>query len=353
MRLRLLCILSLAFITTTSLQANNKKDTIPTFFGFSYIPSMNWKVFNITNDDGKFLNYKFDLNSQSSVEGNFGINKIGMSLGLSASVENNVIGKAYRYAGYIGIKSFWLRLQSSNVSGTAYWSGLLPAGYLGKFNFNNKYFNIELLKISNAYKKMAGGAEMNRMMGTYWGIGYTSMAFPLKISTLTTPGGRENQKFGVPAYDTLFSANFYTACFGFDLLRQLCLTKGSVSVYPGKRASRFGVYSTTQDKIGFGPGKLSNYAVSMAETLNPNRKLVSPKSFTVLVHGSLSVGFRYLIDARPIFLILAAGYDVEGALVENFGGSADTKTDLGYDANFFFINHGVSFKIYMSWIGKK
>ena len=315
---------------------------------------MNWTVFNMNNDDGKVLKYKFNINSQSSLEGNFGFNKIGLRLGFSANIENNLVGKAYQYGGYIGIKSFWLRIQKSKVSGTAYWTGdPLPPGYLNKFNFNNKYLNIELLKSSNAYKHMAGGVEMNRILGTYWGIGYTSMGFPLKISTLTTPGGRENQKFGHPAYDTLFNAKYYTACFGFDLLRQLCMTKGRISSIPGKPANHFGVYASTQDKLGFGPGKISNYGVSLAETLNSGYTVVSEKSFSTLLHYSLSVGFRYLVKVRPVFIIFAAGYDLEGASIINFGGAADTNKDLGFESSFFFINHGVSFKIYISWIGNK
>ncbi len=355
MRIKLLIILSLALIIPNSLISQTRKDTIPSFFGVSYIPSLNWKVFNLNNDDGDFLKYKFDLNSQSVFEGNFSINKIGMRLGLSANIENNFIGKAYRYTGYIGIKSFWLRVQSSQVSGTVYWSGEMPLGdmrFLRQFNFSNKYLNIELLKTSKAYKHMAGGVEMNRILGTYWGVGYTSMGFPLKLSTLTTPGGRENQKFGVPAFDTLFTAKFYTVCFGFDLLRQICMTKGKYSSIPGKPANRFGMYASTQDKIGFGPGKVSNYGISMAEALNPNLKAVSGKNFSSMVHYTLSVGFRYIIRARPVLFILAGGYDLEGASIVNFGGAADTNKDLGLESSFFFINHGVSFKLYMSWIGK-
>ncbi|RPH34110.1 MAG: hypothetical protein EHM93_01775 [Bacteroidales bacterium] len=354
MKLLNAAILILLFLLPSALIAQSKKDTIPTFFGVSYIPAMKWKVFNLNNDDGKVLNYKFNVNSQSSVEGNFSFNKIGIRLGFSANIENNFIGKAYQYGGYIGIKSFWLRMQSSKVSGTAYWTGEpLPSGYMNEFNFSNKYFNIELLKTSKAYKHMAGGPSVNSMLGTYWGVGYTSMGFPIKISTLTTPGGRENQKFGKPAYDTLFTAKFYSACFGFDLLRQLCMTKGEFGSIPGKPAKRFGMYASTQDKIGFGPGKLSNYGVSLAETLNPGYTAVTSKFFSTIVHYSLSVGFRYLVKVRPVFLILAAGYDLEGASIINFGGAADTNTDLGFESSFFFINHGVSLKIYMSWIGNK
>lgn len=351
MRKRFFITILLVISFAPIINAGSGKDTIPTFFGVSYIPALNWNVFNITNDDGKFLKYKFDLNSQSSFEGNFGFQKIGLRLGLSANMEDNLIGKAYKYGGYIGIKNYWLRIQSSKVSGTIYWSGDVPdpAIYHITHNFTNEYFTIDLLKTSRGPNK----SQYNNSMGFYWGVGYTSMGFPLKISTLTTPGGRENQVFGIPAYDTLFKAKFYTACFGFDLLRQLSMSGGKQGLTPGSAPKRFAMYASTQDKIGLGPGELSNYGESMAEALNPGKTFVGKKGVAALVHYSLSLGFRYYVPVKPVFLVFAAGYDFEGAAVVDYGGAADTNTDLGYDANFFYLNHGVSFKLYISWIGNR
>ncbi|NOU19368.1 MAG: hypothetical protein HOO91_17570 [Bacteroidales bacterium] len=355
MRNFLIVLFSVALIVPTSLFSQSKKDTLPAFLGVSYIPALKWKVFNLNDDDGKYLKYKFDINSQSSFEGNFALRRIGLRFGLSANVENNLVGKAYKYGGYINLKNYWLKLQSSEVSGVFTWSGQLPStdGYFTSRKFSNKYFTVELIKTSNMYKHMAGGAVMNRILGTYWGVGYTSMGFPMKFSTLVTPGGREHQKFGIPAYDTLFTAKFYSACFGFDILRQLCLTGGKLGSIPGRPAMRFGMYASTQDKIGFGTGKISDYGVNMAEALNPGKTFVKSNSFTALVHYSLSVGFRYYKNAGPVFLLFAAGYDLEGAAIMGFGGAADNNTDLGYDSSFFFINHGVSFKLYISWMGNK
>lgn len=344
----------LIFTALPTIFGANIKDTIPSFIGSSYMPSQRWKVWNVTNDDGDYLKHKFDVNSQSSIEGNFGINRIGLRLGLTANFENNIIGKAYRFGGYLGYKRVWLRIQNSKLSGSVDWTGPNPnpVSFPNHNTFSNKYFTIELLRMSNAYKHMAGGVEMNKLLGTYWGIGYTTLAIPLKVSTLTTPGGRENQKFGKPVYDSLFRGRYYTACFGFDLLRQLCLTGGKVSAIPGKRAMKFGVYAATQDKVGFGPGEHSSFAVKMAEEQNPGLKFVDPKGFSTLVHYYLTVGFRYYVDLKPAFLVFAVGYDFEGAGIVNFGGAADTNKDLGYESSFFYIAHGVSFKMYLSWFGK-
>jgi len=354
MKKRILLSTLLVFITLPILFASSKKDTIPSFIGTSYIPAQNWNVWSMNKDDGDYLKYKFDINSQTSFEGNIGINKIGVRLGLSANVENNFIGKAYRYGGYVGYKSIWLRIQTSKISGSVEWSGPNPNPLIfsNKNNFSSNYFTIEILKMSKMYKKMAGGANMNRGLGTYWGIGYTSLSFPVKVSTLITPGGRENQKFGIPVYDSLFKAKYYTFSIGFDLLRQLCVSGGKYGLTPGKPASKFGMYAATQDKVGFGSSTHSDFAVRMAEAQNPGVEFVDPKGFSTLIHYYLSVGFRYTVNFKPVFMIFAAGYDLEGAAIVNFGGAADTNKDLGWESSLFYITHGVSFKMYFSWIGK-
>src|SRR3989339_98486 len=335
-----------------SFSKTNRKDTIPLFVNISYIPYLNWKIIGVNTSDGGELKYDFDVNSMTSVEGNFAIKKIGLRMGLSANIDNNYISKAYSYGGYLGIRNIWLRMQSSKVSGTYDWVGALPSGFGNIGRFNNKYFTIEILKTSGAYKHMSGGLSVNRVMGTYWGIGFTSMGFPMKVSTLVTPGGRENQQYGKPVYDTLYTAKFGTACFGFDMLRQLCFTEGNLSAIDGKPAMPFAVYATTQDKIGFGSGKVSDYAKNMAEELNPGLDMAKQSGFTTLVHYSLSVGVRYYKKLNPVFLLVAAGYDLEGAAVLTFAGAADTNKDLGYDTNFFYINHGFSVKLYISYMRK-
>ena len=334
----------------------SKRDTIPPFIGVNYIPSLNWAVHHITTADGDYLKYNFNNTTLSSYEGSFGVRRIGMRVGLSAHVDDNFIGKINRWGGYLGLKGYWLRLQGSSVSGSVDWSGTpLPIGFNSHYNFNNKYFTVELLKTFKKKRYINGKWETlhaENQMGFYWGIGYTNFKLPVKVTTLTTPGGRENQRFGVPAYDTLFSASYYTIGAGFDLLRQLCMTAGKYSMTAGRVPSRFSMYASTQDKIGFGKGQQSDHAKTMGEALNPGKTMVSRTFFSTSLYYNLSVGFRYYIPAKPVFIVFAAGYDLEGAAVINFGGAADTSTDLGFDTNFFYLNHGVSFKIYLSWMGR-
>lgn len=349
-------IFTLLVVLTLISSANaSVKDTLPAFIGISYVPSLNWKVFFINHESiGKPLNLDFKMSSMSSYEGNIGIRKIGIRLGINAQMENNIIGKVYKWGGYLGFRNMMLRLQKSEMKGMLEWTGALPdeVNYYRTKSFSNSYFNIDLIKIAKKKRYIDGKwvvDPMENQMGFYWGVGYTSMGYPIEISTLVTEGGRENQKFGVPVYDTLYRIKSYNACFGFDLLRQLCMTGGRYSITPGRPAMRFAVYAITQDKIGFGSGKLTDYSVKMAEALNPGKTVVDDKFFNVMVHYTLSVGFRYYFRTGPAAFIFAAGYDFEGAMCAPFGGAADTDKDLGFDFINYYLNHGVSFKIYVAW----
>jgi hypothetical protein len=353
----LILVLVSSIATTIFPQSSKKKvrDTIPAFIGISYIPKLNWKVSSINYDNGNFFKYKFYENSQSSVEGSYGISKIGLRFGFSANIENNFVGKIYRYGGYVSVRNYWLKMQNSKISGITYWSGPLPPSnprFLSHFKFTNNYFNVEILRTSNL-SKYSPFSQFSEIMGIYLGVGYTSMDLPVKISTFTTTGGKENQISGIPAYDTLFTAKFYTLCFGGDGLRGLLMTNGKKGAISGRPAMRFAMYCITQGKLGFGRSNISDYGVKMAEALNPGKTLVDSKTTSYLFQDFLSLGLRYYYNVKPVFLVFAVGYDLEGALIVNFGNNATTNSKLSYDTSFFYLYHGVSFKIYMSWIGNK
>ncbi len=341
----------LFFPLLKSKAGNNNDDTIPSFVGISNIPTMNWKVFyRNTKGPTDFLNYHFDLGSQSSYEGNFGIKKIGLKMGLSVDVDNNLVGKAYNYAGYIGLKNYWIRLENSKMSGTVDWAGQLQPGFLSNYAFTHSYFNVDILK---SFTRMINQDWSKKVMGFYWGLSYTSLKIPLELNTLVTPGGRADQVYGVQVYDTLFTGKFYSYGFGFNSLRQLATSGGLIGMIKGKPAWPLALYASTEDKFGLGQGKLSDYGKSMAEALNPGKTLVNTSGLTSYLHYSLSVGIRYYKRINPVFLLIACGYDIEGSDIMNMSGYALTDQDLGYTYDLPFFNHGFSVKLYASWIGFK
>ena len=331
------------------------RDTIPPFIGVSFSPSLKWYAQPLQKADGEFLNYNFRVTSMSSYEGSFGIRRIGARVGLSAQVDDNLIGKIHRYGGYFGLKGYWLKIQGGKIEGNVQWAGALPPGFSSEYHFSNRYFSVEMLKTFKKKRYIDGKWEVDQLenqMGFYWSIGYTTLALPVKVTTLTTPGGKENQRYGVPAYDTLFTGKYYTAGFGFDMLRQLCLVGGKYGLVPGQPPMRFALYASTQDKFGFGPTQLSDHAKEMGEALNPGKTMVNIKGYSAIIHYSLSIGFRYIVVKKPAFVVIAAGYDLEGAALTHMKG-ASTSIDLGYDTNMYYINHGPSFKIFVSWVGRQ
>ena len=90
------------------------RDTLPAFITYSYIPVLKW---NVTSGDHLFypkghmfyrelyLDYTFNQNALSSIEGNFGIKRIGLRMGVSVNMDNNLIGKVSKYGGYLGFKA--------------------------------------------------------------------------------------------------------------------------------------------------------------------------------------------------------------------------------------------------------
>jgi hypothetical protein len=333
-------------------RSQEKKDTIPPFIGITYQPIIKWHVFGISDGKGGDLTYTFNMNSATTYEGSFRID--GLRIGLSAQIEDNLVGKVHRWGGSVGLKNYWIKLQSVKMSGAVDWNGELPPGFLQHLDFNTTFFSIEILKTVNKKRYIDGSWQVQPVesnMGFYWGLGYMSVALPIKLRTLIEPETSEYPIFGYSAYDSLFKAQFYTACFGFDLLRQLCFTGGKNGLSPNTPPSRFGVYASTQDKIGFGQGKVSRYGVAMAEALNPGYSVTKDKYFSVAVDYHLSLGFRYLFRPKPFFVIAATGYDLGGAMVACFNGNK-THTDLNVSPETFLIHHGVSFRLLVSYIGK-
>ncbi len=110
------------------------------------------------------------------------------------------------------------------------------------------------------------------------------------------------------------------------------------------------IYAYTQDKIGFGSGKISNFGKEMSEALNPGKTLVGQNVFSTLFQYNQSVGLSYFIRMKPVFLVITTGCDLEGAAIFNFGGAADTNTDLGLK---FYVSQPRSFIQNLSFVDWK
>ncbi|HUX53992.1 MAG TPA: hypothetical protein VMV56_06240 [Williamwhitmania sp.] len=314
---------------TTSNKTDSQK--LLRLVGISYVPSNSWGVNSIIGQE-QWLKYKFSATALTTYEANYSIKKFPLKLGVNAEFENNLIGKAYRFAGYVGIKRIMIRIQTGLIKGTATWTGTPIDGAITEFPFNNRYTNIDLLLLP---KKEKSGIQ-------YYGIGYTSLKLPIQVNTLITSGGKENQKYGNAVFDSLYTIKAYSFMFGFDLIT-------SEAMNPGSFKGGFGAFAATQDKVGLGMCYMTKEAVERAELVNPGRTAVTSSLFSALVEYNLSAGIKYSHRMGKGIIIAAAGYDFGGAMVANFSGAAVTSTDLGFDPSLFYWHHGFLVRIFAAW----
>lgn len=326
-----MALLLIMAISTSAQEVKQETNTLQRLFGVAYVPANKWGVYSIIGQE-QWLKYKFSANALTTYEATFSLPKFPVRLGVNAQVENNLIGKAYKFAGFIGIKKLMLRIQSGKMSGTAEWTGSPIPGAPHTFPFNNKYTNIDLLYLPSGRR--------NNLF--YFGIGYTSLRMPIQVNTLITAGGKENQKYGVAVFDSLYSAKAYSFMFGFDLI-------SSEAQNPGAFRGGWGAFAATQDKFGGGMCKMSSDAVARAEAVNPGRKATATSLVSALIEYNLSVGVKYSHRIGKGIIIGAVGYDFGGAMLANFTGAASTSSDLGFDPGIFYLHHGLLFRIYVGW----
>lgn len=329
-----LSVISL-FISQINAQDNNteKKENIPLLIGVSWVPSNNWGVSSIIAQK-QLLKYDFDATSMTTWEGSLSGKKIPLKIGVNAQFENNFIGKLYKFSGYLGFKRTFIRIQTGKISGDASWTGTVIPNYTTAFPFSYRYTNIDLLM-----------SLSKKSMGSYIGLGYTSLKVPIQVNTLITNSDQAHQEYGVPVFDKEYSIKAYSFLFGFDLMQsEAILKKGLISSKPG-----FGIFAATQDKFGLGMSYLTKEAIEKAEVMNPGRKSVGGDLFTGLLEYQISVGPKWSMNIGKARLIIGLGYEFSGAMVACFSGAAKKSADLGYDPSLFYYRHGVIFRTFFSW----
>jgi len=326
----------LVFLNGIIAQENNaeKQSKIPFILGVSWVPSNSWGVSSIIAQK-QLLKYDFDATSMTTWEGSITGNKIPLRLGVNVQLEDNFIGKLYKFSGYLGFKKTYLRIQTGKISGNATWTGNVIPNYSPTFPFSYRYTNIDLLL-------SLGKAKMT---GTYIGLGYTSLKVPIQVNTLITQSDQAHQEYGVPVFEKAFSIKAYSLLFGFDLMQSEAITKkGMIKTKPG-----FGIFAATQDKVGLGMSYLTEESMTKAEEVNPGRNSVGGDLFSALVEYQISVGPKWSANIGKGIFIIGLGYEFSGAMVANFSGAAKKTSDLGYDPSLFYYRHGIIFRSFFSW----
>ena len=322
-----------------NLGAEEDQGAVQSVVGVDYLPHVVWSFPSLLNPHGTDdIDYDMDATGFTSYETNVRIKKLNMALGLNAVVEDDLVGEVDRYAGYIAIKNIFFRYAQGSIKGTADWKGTLAPGMASTFDYDHPVRSYEINYLFNDN----GPDQTGMTMGWYAGVGYTTMKAPLEIHTLVTPGGKENQVYGVPVYDTSYEMEAFCIQFGFDNMMGE-IAKGRIK--PG--AVKF--FAHAQDTMGFGKGTMGSDSVAYAEALNPGRTFVDRKSFITYLQNDSTMGFFWAPSLFRGHGVVALGYNLNFSCIISFGGAAEDATELGYDASYGLLRHGPQLRVYATW----
>jgi len=329
----LLLLLAFRIPAQDLFDTSNVNTTLQRLLGVALVPTNRWEVHSINGQEQR-LKYDFDAGAFATIEAKYSLREFPIQLGAHALFADNRLSKAYRIGGFVSYKRIMLRFQTGKISGTAHWTSTLTPETPVALPFDNRYTNVDLLYLPNT-PALKGNLF-------YYGVGYTSIKMPIQVNTLTTEGGKENQIYGTPVYDSLFSVSAYSFVFGFDLI---ATEAGNPEAFKGG----FGLFAATQERFGGGMCTISNDAVARAEEANTLRTARSSNLAEVLIEYNLSAGIKYSHRIGQGILIAAVGYDFGGSMLANFSRPAAASTDLGFDPSINFMHHGILFRVYAGW----
>jgi len=308
---------------------------VRSFIGASYLPRVSWGFPSSDMDNNLKITYKMDATSYSSYEANVRVEKLELSLGVNALLEDGPAGDVDKLVGYIGIKNIFIRASQGKIRGTANWPGSLAPGMTRSFTYENSIKSYDILYLLDEKKPLPDGESM----GWYVGFGYTKFDAPVEIATLVTTGGRENQEYGVPVFEKNYSIEAYSFLFGFDtLMASMSLGK----MKPGD----IGVFLNLHLRLGFGSGTVSDDTVKFAEALNPGKTFVDSKQLVVLIANDSTMGFYWSPKVFSGHGVVALGYNYAMLFVGSLDGAAKSSADLGYDVGRVGISDAVSAYFY-------
>ncbi|MBU3955666.1 hypothetical protein KJ633_04325 [bacterium] len=342
-------------------EAEIRSNRIRTLCGINYIAKNNWNPkFNLipgfmrderyeAYGENYFLEYEFAADSFATYEGALTDEKLGLNIGLTAEIDNNLVGKINKYSGYLGIKSLMLRMQSGKMRGTASWKGnpvgVNPDKMAEKVEFDSKYSNVSLVK-------WIGKAPLD-----YIGISYVSLGLPIQIDTMYTKTDKTKQLYGNSVYDKDFEAKIYAVSFGMDTLVTPLLFPNiaehcefyKLMAASEEKSNGMGAFFSSQNLFGLGNARISEEALGFAEAANPStpgRKAVDGKHTVGYVALDLSFGLQYSVKKK---FTLGLGYNWSVTSLIPFGGGADNNTELGYTYSFNLMRHGPILRAYFAF----
>jgi len=245
------------------------------------------------------MSVSMDQTATTTYEGDLFFRKLRLKVGLNVDVDNNFIGKLNRLMGYINYSGFTLRVQTSELRGTAHWTGALVGDMQTETQFDNPFVSVDLLY----YRK--NDSSM------YYGIGYTSYRLPVQLDCLTYSDAKQEVWWasGGSVYQPDMAFHIYSALFGVDTLHGAFGGSGAFS------GQGFSIWMSTQDRAGAGLSYISDKAKSWVEEKNGGLPLWSAEQIAMLVDYYLTLGVQWVGDLGPVRLGLGLGFNLGGQTV--------------------------------------
>jgi hypothetical protein len=277
-----------------------------------------------------------DQTASSTYEGGLFFKNQRLKIGLNVDVDDNMIGKINRFMGYINYDGFTLRVQKSELRGTAMWSGGPVSSMPTQSSFDNPFISVDLL-----YYKETGSID-------YFGIGYMSYHLPVQIDILTYDPDRDSVWWNpdvAAAYQPDMAFHIYSILFGFDTLHQAFTRTGTFA-----RMQNLSVWMATQDRVGAGISYIGDDVKYWMEDAS-QKTLWSKTQIAMLVDYNLIIGLQWVKDIKPVRLGLGLGYEIGGQIVECVTpkGPVDDAGYIDASPSLYLFHYGPIFKGTISW----
>lgn len=294
--------------------------------GIAVMPHAWWSSGQAFRADGysQSLDYDLDPNAFTTYEGSLW-HKSGFSAGLSADVDNNIVGKLDRLLGFLGYKGLLLRVSGGKIEGTATWDGAPVVGQPQKADVKTKYQSVELMYAPDPM--------------WYIGVSYTKYDMPVEIQSLTK-NRYGNTAIANMVYDPEAEFKTYGFIFGFDNMNTNLL---------GKKEG-FDLWAFTQDTFFAGTVKFNNEGLNRLREANPTKTLKDKNSyFTLGVQFDVTIGLQWVKTLGWTRLALGAGYNFSGRALSNLTGGPDSTREIVPDTSPYLFHHGPVIKAAMSF----
>lgn len=293
--------------STSSIQSA-VESAISTSGSFSIVPIDSWgsgdfaalcdSWFGDSTQRTNKMSIHMDETATTTYEGDLFFRKLKLKIGLDADVDNNFVGKLNRFMGYINYSGFTLRVQTSELRGTAYWTGDMVGNMTSQCSFDNRFVSVDLLHYRENDKS------------SYIGIGYTSYQLPVQLDCLTYSNSKgEVWWANGSVYQPDMAFHIYSFLFGFDTLRGAFEKSGMYGQMQG-----FGFWAATQDRFGGGLSYISDEAKQWVEEEN-GLPLWSAEQIAMVVDYFLTLGVQWVGDLGPTRLGVGLGFNLGGQLV--------------------------------------